>query len=416
MSERITPYDRLEAIAKTLREGGPSPKVSVRDFLSWFGVQRRGSWKVRDIKDSLKRAGLHTYPDFYSTWIDGPITFELTELQLEPAGVERTGQIADSGTDSNPTSAPPNPLNAVATARQADTLETEISPSSWEALAPEEAGPSPEAVRVAGGETENIRPSEEETGPQELRLDEPSHQISKLKQANIPPQRVAPDASLMQAITIMLTNNFSQVPVMPNERDVKGVVTWQSIGSRLSFGPGATTVREVMDRRVAEVPSDTSIFDAIAILIESGYVLVRGLDGRIVGIVTSSDLSLQFQELAEPFLLLGDIETRIRSVIADHFDLADLESVRDPNNPGLEIDSVDDLSFGQYVRLLENPDQWPRAGLKVDRKIFIAALENVHRIRNAVMHFDPDSTTEGDLQSLRDFARFLKRLRVLGVA
>ncbi len=384
--------------------------------MGWFGVQRRGSWKVRFIRDSLKRAGLHTTPDFDSTWIDGPIIFDLTEVHPKPAAEEKSGPVADLGQETYTAAEPSSPADALATAPQPGPAATEVLEGNSNALGSEEDRPSPEVIPLAGGEAGTPRPSEDEATSLEIRFDEPSHQISKLEHAGIPPQRVPPDASLMQAITIMLTNNYSQVPVMPNEREVKGIVTWQSIGSRLAFGSGATTVREVMDRKVAVVDSDTSIFEAIPILIETGYVLVRGLDGRIAGIVTSSDLSLQFQELAEPFLLLGEIENRIRSVIAERFELADLESVRDPNNPDTKIESVDDLNFGQYVRLLENPDKWTHADLKVDRKTFIKSLENVHRIRNAVMHFDPDSTTSDDLQSLRDFARFLQRLKVLGVA
>jgi len=39
------------------------------------------------------------------------------------------------------------------------------------------------------------------------------------------------------------------------------------------------------------------------------YVLIRAADRRICGIVTTSDLGLQFLQLGEPFLLLGEIET-----------------------------------------------------------------------------------------------------------
>lgn len=416
MSETSTPDEQLVAIAKTLRAGGPSPRLSVRDFLGWFGIQRRGAWKVRFIRDSLKRAGLRTTPDFDSTWIDGPIIFDLTEVLSKPATEEQSGPVADVGADAYTTAATSNATDALAKAPQPELAITEGVVGNSNALGVEEDRPSPEVIPLAGGEADTSSPSEDEATSKEIRFDEPSHQISKLEHAGIPPQHVPPDASLMQAITIMLTNNYSQVPVMTNEREVKGVVTWQSIGSRLAFGSRATTVREVMDRKVAVVESDTSIFEAIPILIESGYVLVRGLYGRITGIVTSSDLSLQFQELAEPFLLLSEIENRIRSIIFERFELADLESVRDPNDPDAKIESVDDLNFGQYVRLLENPNHWASADLRVDRRTFIKSLEDVHRIRNAVMHFDPDSTTSADLQALRDFARFLQRLKVLGVA
>jgi hypothetical protein len=40
-------------------------------------------------------------------------------------------------------------------------------------------------------------------------------------------------------------------------------------------------------------------------------------------------------------------------------------------------------------------------------------VENVRRIRNEVMHFDPDGIPEKDLQAIREFARFLQRLQII---
>ncbi len=68
-----------------------------------------------------------------------------------------------------------------------------------------------------------------------------------------------------------------------------------------------------------EIRAESSLFQAIPIIVEHQYVLVRGSDNRITGIVTASDLSLQFQQLAEPFLLLGEIENHIRRILGDNF-------------------------------------------------------------------------------------------------
>jgi hypothetical protein len=51
----------------------------------------------------------------------------------------------------------------------------------------------------------------------------------------------------------------------------------------------------------------------------------------------------------------------------------------------------------------------------LDRKAFIENLNSVPRIRNDVMHFDPDGIPPEDLQVLRLFAAFLARLRSIGV-
>jgi biopolymer transport protein ExbD len=76
-----------------------------------------------------------------------------------------------------------------------------------------------------------------------------------------------------------------------------------------------------------------------------------------------------------------------------------------------QIESVHDLTFGEYIRLLENKDSWERLGISLDRVVFIKRLKEVKDIRNNVMHFDPDGTPEQELATLRDFSDFLHRLR-----
>ena len=183
--------------------------------------------------------------------------------------------------------------------------------------------------------------------------------------------------------------------------------------TRLSLGRHPTVVRETMEPH-AEVNADASLFTAIPFIIRHEYVLVRGADKRIVGIVTTSDLSLQFQQMTEPFLLLGEIENHIRRLIGNHFNSAELAAVKDPSDDSREIEAVYDLTFGEYKRLLEEPERWKRLRLGVDRGVFIGLLEKVRSIRNEVMHFDPDGIPDNDLKDLRDFARFLRTLQTIG--
>jgi len=212
----------------------------------------------------------------------------------------------------------------------------------------------------------------------------------------------------------MLTKDFSQLPVMTSDREVKGVISWASIGSRLGLGKQGAVVRELMDEH-HEIRADVSLFSAIPIIVQNQYVLVRGSDQLITGIVTSSDLSLQFQQLSEPFLLLGEIENHIRHLIGDHFGVDELTAARDPSDADRPIHGVADLTFGEYIRLLENDERWKKLKVGADRKTFIAELNGVREIRNDVMHFDPDPLPDSDLDALRRFAQFLQRLQTLGV-
>ena len=243
---------------------------------------------------------------------------------------------------------------------------------------------------------------------------DPINRISRLPASTCKPLSVSPETKLEEAITHMLTNEFSQLPVMTNERDVKGMITWASIGSRLAMGKNCSVAREVMEQH-HEIRSDASLISAIGFIAEHQYVLVRGLDQKITGIVTASDLSLQFQQLVEPFLLLGEIENHLRQVISQRFTPTELKSAKDPTDAKREVTSVADLTYGEYKRLLENPERWDKLNITVDRKTCMEKFENVRRIRNDVMHFDPNGIPEKDLQAIREFARFLQRVQIINV-
>lgn len=343
--------NRLAEIAQQLREKKTVEPVSVRQFLSWFGSQRRGSWTVQWIRGHLQKANLQTEPDFDSVFIDAPISFSLVQPAAE--------------TTANKIEAPP--------------IEIGVSLSA--------------SIDVAV---------------------DPTYRISKLAAASNKPVSVTPDDNLEKATTLMLTHDFSQLPVMTSDREVKGIITWNSIGTRLALGKKGSFVREFMDNH-QEISSTASLFKAIPIIVQYQYVLIRGDQNRITGIVTASDLSRQFQELAEPFLLLGEIENHIRLIIGDKFSSAELSDMRDSEDGDREVNSINDLTFGEYVRLLQSADRWKRINLPIDRVVFCDQLDTVRKIRNEVMHFNPDPMKEEDLQLLRNFAEMLRRLQSIGI-
>jgi hypothetical protein len=224
---------------------------------------------------------------------------------------------------------------------------------------------------------------------------------------------VAPDASLQQAVTIMLTNDFSQLPVMTGARDLKGAISWKTIGSRLALRRSCTFVRDCMETAPV-LAADESLFAAISTIAVNDYVLIQANDKSICGIVTASDLNEQFGRLAEPFLIVGEIENGIRNLLHGKFTSAELNEAKAPGEDGRTIEGIADLSFGEYVRLIENEKRWKKLKLEIDRGEFVKRLGQIREIRNDVMHFDPDGLEPSDMDILRDFARFLKRLRDVG--
>jgi hypothetical protein len=254
-----------------------------------------------------------------------------------------------------------------------------------------------------------------ESDPAQLNsnISDPTYRVGRLKSANTRPISVPPDATLPKIVTLLLTHDFSQIPVMTGTRDVKGVVSWKTIGSRLALKKSCSTARDCMEP--AEIiSSDESLFTAIVKIAAHDYVLVRAPDQQVSGIITAIDFNEQFRKLAEPFLLVGEIENGIRRMLHGKFTQNELIAAKNPGDDGRQINAVADLTFGEYIRLIENESGWAKLKVEIDRAEFIKRLNDVREIRNDVMHFDPDGLDDDDLHFLREFATFLKRLRDVG--
>ena len=155
-------YEKLSTLSKEMKndiEKGAAPtpaELTTRDFLRWYGYERRGAYIVGEIRNHLEELELRTIPDFEGAYIDSLISIEL------------------------------------------DSDAPDSSPS---------------------GES-----------------DSPIHRIGTLEAANRKPMSVKPLDPLSRATTIMQLKDYSRLPVMNNERDVKGIISWQSIGTCHSLG------------------------------------------------------------------------------------------------------------------------------------------------------------------------------------
>lgn len=240
--------------------------------------------------------------------------------------------------------------------------------------------------------------------------DDPTFRIGRLDAANKPVVSVKPTDTLQRAVTLMLINDYSQLPVMSGPREVKGLLSWKTIGSRLVMGETGLMVKDCMEV-ACTISQDESILDAVDVISKHDYVLVLAKDKAVTGVVTASDFNLQFKALAEPFLLVGEIESGIRRMLHGKFKLAELQDCKNPVDQSRKVSSPSDLTFGEYIRLLDNPEKWKRLEIEVDRAEFVNQLSKVGKIRNDVMHFNADGLAPEDLRFLSEFAQFLKRLR-----
>ena len=220
---------------------------------------------------------------------------------------------------------------------------------------------------------------------------------------------VHPEDSLQKAQTLMLINDFSQLAVMRAPSAMPGAITWESVAKALLRSKTATDVRSARVEATV-VWRNSDLLQAIPSIVAAGFVFVADRGREVTGIVTTADLSQQFADLAGPFMLLNEIEVRLRIAIGGAFSVKELASVKDRSDTKAVM-AVDDLSLGELTRLLDPAKHWERLEWRLDRKEFLAALQRVRRIRNEVMHFSPDPLRSDDLQALRAFLDCLRTIQ-----
>ena len=146
------------------------------------------------------------------------------------------------------------------------------------------------------------------------------------------------------------------------------------------------------------------LFKVVKTILEKDAVLIRDKDKTICGIVTATDVGEHFISLSEPFLLLEQIENLIRKILADKFTKEDISHLLELEK---ELNDLSELTFGQYIRIIENPTNFQKLKIKIDRAIFIEMLKKTCDLRNEVMHFNPDPIQDEEIEQLRQTLTFL---------
>jgi predicted transcriptional regulator len=239
---------------------------------------------------------------------------------------------------------------------------------------------------------------------------DPVKKISVLEAANRKPLMINNDAPLVEAITYMLRYNYSQMPVTTGPKNVIGYISWETIGSRFSTGmpSGEDLVKDYIKKDVSIIAIDTPLLKAIKKIYNHDFVVVTDASKNICGLVTTADISSEFLSITEPFLLMEQIENRIRQILGGKLLLEHIQEMCKDQDRCVQF--IDDLTFGEYIKILEKPDHWNKLGLSIDKTIFVKELDAVRKIRNGIMHFEPNGLSDEELKSLRTMAEFLENI------
>ncbi|MGI5132964.1 CBS domain-containing protein [Pseudonocardia sp. CA-107938] len=212
-----------------------------------------------------------------------------------------------------------------------------------------------------------------------------------------------PTATFAEAMTLMLMHDYSQLPMLVDDYTCDGVVTWKSMAyARLKDADAPLTA--------AVVPAvvrtyDQDLHSMLATLQEEQFVLVRDSSGKISNIITNADVVGLYGDRTLPFLLIGELDQELRRIMGS-IPFEDVLAVC--GKVGQKPKSYDDMTMYQYVTVLDDPDCWVRLGWPLDRQALVSQLHVLRRIRNDVMHFNPDGVPGGTVEKLRHMLALIR--------
>lgn len=331
-------------------------KLSRRELLARWDIRFRNHAAVSRISLDLSNAGLTTVPDLAV----GPIDGEIRVLPL-------------SGDGADPTQGHP-PGDADAGTQQSAVAEalSQVTQDPLQQTATGDAAHSNESLDEA--------PSEDPVGL----LPQSALRVGAFPSANGGTVSITPDDTLPKAMSIMAERGFSQLPVLNGLGALQGVVTWASIAHMHATGREAT-VPNALTSEYHAVESTAYLLAVVPMIQTYGFVLVRSAAGSVTGIVTTADLADQFVAIARPFFVLGEIERRLRRCLSRVYGEDDVRKVHKDRRRR----QVDQLMFGEYIRLLDDEERWKKLNWPgVDRGHFVGLLRRVKDVRNGVMHFN----------------------------
>jgi len=80
-----------------------------------------------------------------------------------------------------------------------------------------------------------------------------------------------------------------------------------------------------------------------------------------------SRLAGRYHALAEPFLLLSQIESSIRRILAKHASVDVLKAAKFGGDERGDVERPEDLSFSEYRTALSNDAVWQKLRLNLDK-------------------------------------------------
>ena len=339
----------LQDIANKLRNGEESPEWYVKEFREMFGYQRKGTYVDKDIRNLLDAENLTTEPDFSSS---SPWTLIIFK-DKEPRSNNKLIEYKGSSQKYNIT-------------------------------------------RILGDSQPIISGSGE-------KINQPAASECCLK----------PDDTLSKAITLMLLKDLSAIPIIEQDRIVS-VISLKSIMKKAVMFNSFDFSKKVIDFGEAPlvIKNDDSIIAIMPNLIRHECVVMeqkkKNEDMPDTFFIEKNDIITAFHDMNVHFSIISEIEHNIRLILSNTYVSSEITSFTKRKN-GSSLEEI--TTFGDYSYILDDPNNWEKLNLSIDKGLFISSLKNVMVIRNNIMHGRQYSKEDAEeINILKIFNNMLKNI------
>ncbi len=252
------------------------------------------------------------------------------------------------------------------------------------------------------------------------------HLVSRVVPKDQQLEAVAPDDTVATAISKMLAHNYSQLPVMQG-RATLGVFCFRSFAEKLlEMGDlpkdvGSLPVSEFMQEFRFVNPSDT--WESTLEYIDKHDAVLVGTRYALDAILTSMDVLNYLRDIANPFVMLEEIELSLRSLIGQCAHGTQLKecierSLAQKYSTDELPGQLQEMTFDDYGQVITNGHNWPTFSSAFgkgewQRKSTARRLKQVTDLRNDVFHFRRKLTSK-DHKLLADCREWLQtRIKIL---
>lgn len=228
------------------------------------------------------------------------------------------------------------------------------------------------------------------------------HQVQSLISTDQELLRIEPNMRVADALKLMQKHGYSQLPVVVGKA-VLGVFSYRSFSAK-----ALTRQKSIKGEWLGEMPVEDFLEDyefvhgsqdwnhIVDYLNRDDAFFVGHLNG-LDGLVTTMDVLDYFREIANPFIILAEIELSLREVIQKSIPEenwhASLEGSLTTAFEGKAVPKdLGDMTFDNYVQIISNSDNWRYFEAffdpgDVSRKQTTRKLQQLRDWRNVIFHF-----------------------------